>query len=126
MIRPRLVVASIALASAVAVATGGGAGGAGETKADGTGAIQTLEIQAADFSFEAPATVPAGRTRVVLHNATGTEPHQAGNISPEARHDPSVHGELSRSRRALYPGFRIRPYMSSDRCSIVASLEPSA
>jgi hypothetical protein len=44
---------------------------------DDTGAVQTLEIQATDFSFDAPATIPAGRTRVVLHNNGTAEPHQA-------------------------------------------------
>lgn len=80
MVHPRLLAVSIALASAVAFVMGGGAAGAVESKADDTGAIQTLEIQAADFSFDAPATVPAGRTRVVLLNTATDEPHQASLV----------------------------------------------
>jgi hypothetical protein len=63
-----------------AVTINGSAASARSAPNDRTGATQTLDIQAADFSFEAPATLPAGRTRVVLHNANGTEPHQAALV----------------------------------------------
>lgn len=81
MIRPRLVVVSIALTSSATVAVGGVAtAGAGESTALAAAAVQTLEIQATDFSFDAPATIPAGRTRVVLHNNGTAEPHQASLV----------------------------------------------
>jgi hypothetical protein len=70
---PRSLAAIVAVLTGVAV-IGGPAAGAGN---DDTGATQTLEIKAGDFSFDAPSTLPAGRTRVVLDNANGAEPHQA-------------------------------------------------
>jgi hypothetical protein len=70
-----LLTAAAALAPAVAdlgVAVAG--------SSDPTGAVQTFEIQSSDFSFEAPASIPAGRTRVVLRNTGGAEPHQAALV----------------------------------------------
>jgi hypothetical protein len=83
MIGRRSLVALLAAAAALvlAVADLGVAVGAGSS--DPTGAVQTLEIQGSDFSFDAPAMIPAGRTRVVLRNAAGTEPHQAALVRLE-------------------------------------------
>jgi hypothetical protein len=74
--RPRFLVAAVAALTAVTL----NAGAAGAKSDDGTGATQTLDIHSADYSFDAPTTLPGGRTRVVLHNTTGTEPHQAALV----------------------------------------------
>jgi hypothetical protein len=79
VVRRRLFVVFIALVSCIAVLPAG-SGAATLTPSDNTGAIQTLEIRAADYSFDAPATIPAGRTRVVLHNTATDEPHQASLV----------------------------------------------
>jgi hypothetical protein len=77
LIRARLLVAAVGILTAVTL-NAGTAASAGQR--DDTGAVQTVEIQGSDFSFDAPATIPAGRTRVVLHNAAGAEPHQAALV----------------------------------------------
>jgi hypothetical protein len=74
------VVGAVGLASCIAAVVGGAPPAA---VADDTGAVQTLEITATDFSFDAPATIPAGRTRVVVHNAARDEPHQASLVRLE-------------------------------------------
>jgi len=71
--RPRFLVVAVAVLTAVTL----NAGAAGAKSDYGAGATQTFDIHSADYSFEAPTTMPAGRTRVVLHNQAGTEPHQA-------------------------------------------------
>jgi hypothetical protein len=73
----RFVVGAVALVSGIAAVVGGVPPAAA---ADDTGAVQTLDIQATDFSFDAPASIPAGRTRVVVHNAATDEPHQASLV----------------------------------------------
>lgn len=70
---PRSLAAAVAALTAVTL----NGGPATAAPGDETGATQTLEIKAGDFSFEAPSTLPAGRTRVVLDNTNGAEPHQA-------------------------------------------------
>ena len=49
---------------------------ASESASASTDAAQELAIEAKDFSFVAPATLPAGATRIVVNN-TGQEDHQA-------------------------------------------------
>jgi hypothetical protein len=76
----RFLVALLTAAAALAPAIADVGVVAAAGSSDPTGAVQTFEIQSSDFSFEAPTSIPAGRTRVVLRNAAEAEPHQAALV----------------------------------------------
>lgn len=70
-----VIVATVALATAGCGDDSDGSGSSTSTSEPPAEAAE-LSIGAADFSFDAPASVPAGLTSITIEN-TGEEPHQA-------------------------------------------------
>jgi len=68
-------VAVLALAACSGSTPSAGASGSPDASAP-AGGVQDLEITGTDFAFQAPASVPAGPTKITLVNA-GKEVHQA-------------------------------------------------